>query len=297
MRYYHTGFGTIDPTQKLDVQGDIRIRKTGNYSRIYFDAQTNDPGGILHYENDNNATLWLYPSDDWDANATNDYIVFGDANISTRRFWFRGDGTSYFSGNIGVGTTNPAANLHVADNSARARIQSTGASNNAGLNFQTANGTMWEVGKHDTNNKLYFSFYDGSWHEKVQVDTNGNMTCGGLVENNLQTPEEQQAESIDRFDEGDVLCWSPESDRLEKCTVPNDRLVMAVASPDGKPIVMGAEAIKVIGPVQAGDILVSSDVPGYAMVNNDPAPGTVIAQALEDFNGEQGVIKAMIRKW
>jgi len=50
-------------------------------------------------------------------------------------------------------------------------------------------------------------------------------------------------------------------------------------------------------PFQAGDILVASDVPGYARVNNDPAPGTVIAQALEDFDGERGVIKAMIRKW
>jgi hypothetical protein len=32
-------------------------------------------------------------------------------------------------------------------------------------------------------------------------------------------------------------------------------------------------------------------------VNNDPRPGTVIAQALEGFEGEQGVIEAMIRKW
>ena len=47
----------------------------------------------------------------------------------------------------------------------------------------------------------------------------------------------------------------------------------------------------------AGDILVASDVPGHAMVNNNPAPGTVIGQALEGFNGESVLIKAMIRKW
>ena len=45
----------------------------------------------------------------------------------------------------------------------------------------------------------------------------------------------------------------------------------------------------------AGDLLVASSVPGYAVVNNQPAPGTVIAKALEDFAGEQGTIKAMIR--
>lgn len=60
---------------------------------------------------------------------------------------------------------------------------------------------------------------------------------------------------------------------------------------------MGAEPVKVIGPVVAGDILVSSDTPGYAMVNNDPAPGTVIGQALESLDDGSAIIKAMIRKW
>ena len=77
----------------------------------------------------------------------------------------------------------------------------------------------------------------------------------------------------------------------------HDRLVQAVADAEGRPIVIGAELVKVIGPVERGDILVASDVPGYAMVNNDPISGTVIAQALEDFHRERGVIKAMIRKW
>jgi len=70
-----------------------------------------------------------------------------------------------------------------------------------------------------------------------------------------------------------------------------------VADENGKPIVIGAEVIKALGPVQRGDLLVASSVSGYAMVNDDPAPGAVIAQALEDFEGEKGIIKAMIRKF
>ncbi|MBE2223049.1 MAG: hypothetical protein IAF02_16010 [Anaerolineae bacterium] len=127
--------------------------------------------------------------------------------------------------------------------------------------------------------------------------TGGSLTTGAVIEANLQTPEELQSDKISRFSLGDLLCWSPETDQLELCTTLNDRLVMAVANNNGKPIVMGAEPIKVIGTVQAGDILVTSETPGYAMVNNNPAPGTVIGQALEDFNGESGRIKAMIRKW
>ncbi|HFQ94710.1 MAG TPA: hypothetical protein ENK32_11910 [Anaerolineae bacterium] len=127
--------------------------------------------------------------------------------------------------------------------------------------------------------------------------TGGSLTTGAVIEANLQTPDEQKADSIARFELGDVLCVSPESGQLELCATPNNRLVQAVANRNGKPVVMGAEPIKVIGPTQIGDILVTSDVPGYAMVNNNPAPGAVIGQALENFNGESGLIKAMIRKW
>jgi hypothetical protein len=120
--------------------------------------------------------------------------------------------------------------------------------------------------------------------------------CGALVEANLQTEEEQKADRIDRFEEGDVLCWSPAGGHLERCTAADDRLVQAVADPEGRPIVLGAEVVKVIGPVRAGDYLVSSEVPGYAMASPDPGFGTVIAQALEDLEGERGLVKAMIRK-
>ncbi len=130
-----------------------------------------------------------------------------------------------------------------------------------------------------------------------QIDVKGNamVNCGAFVEANLQTTEELETGRIDRFEEGDVLCWGME--QLELCSIANDRLVQAVADNKGRPIVLGAEVVKILGPVQRGDILVTSDMPGYAMVNNDPISGSVIAQALEDFDGEAGVIKAMIRKW
>lgn len=123
----------------------------------------------------------------------------------------------------------------------------------------------------------------------------GSITQGALIESNLQSPDEIEAERIERFSEGDVLCWVV--DRLELCAKQGDVLVQAVADKNGKPIVLGAEVIKVLGPVQTGDLLVASDIPGYAMVDNNPQPGTVIAQALEAFEGERGIIKAMIRKF
>ena len=124
--------------------------------------------------------------------------------------------------------------------------------------------------------------------------TPGSISTGAVIELGLLTQEEHLAGQIDRFTWGDVLCWSRETARLELCEEENNRLIMAVAAPNGYPVVLGAEPIKVIGPVQIGDLLVASDVLGYAMVNNNPAPGTVIAKAIEDFDGERGIIKAMI---
>ncbi len=117
---------------------------------------------------------------------------------------------------------------------------------------------------------------------------------GALIETGLETPQEQ-IDGIASIDEGDVLCWNKE--RLEKCREANTVAVQAVASDERHPIVLGAELIKVLGVVKVNDLLVASDVPGYAMVNNAARPGTVIGQALEDFDGEQGLIKAMIRKF
>jgi len=54
---------------------------------------------------------------------------------------------------------------------------------------------------------------------------------------------------------------------------------------------------KVIGKVERGDMLVSSAVPGHAMVNNDAKPGRVIGKALESKNSnDRGVIEVLVGK-
>jgi hypothetical protein len=152
------------------------------------------------------------------------------------------------------------------------------------------NGT--DFGGYKTPLALYS---DGSVSIGGTLDMNGHSVtnCGALVEANLQTPEDLAAERIERFEQGDVLCWS--NGQLEKCSKIGSPLVVAVADAEGKPIVIGAEPVKVLGPAHIGDLLVSSNVPGCAMVaEGTPAPGTVIAKALENFDGEQGLISAMI---
>jgi hypothetical protein len=53
--------------------------------------------------------------------------------------------------------------------------------------------------------------------------------------------------------------------------------------------------VKVLAPQHTGDLLVASDMPDFAVVaEGASAPGTVIAKALVDFDGEQGLISATI---
>jgi hypothetical protein len=42
----------------------------------------------------------------------------------------------------------------------------------------------------------------------------------------------------------------------------------------------GRVPVKVVGAVKKGDLLVTSEFPGYAVVNNDPKTGTVIGKAI-----------------
>ncbi len=102
------------------------------------------------------------------------------------------------------------------------------------------------------------------------------------------------------FGLGDVLCIDPANpnpDALVLCTVPGSPLVTAVAGADGQSVLVGTASIKVSGPVQVGDFLVASSIPGVAVVNNNPAPGTVIAQALEVNPNGTATIRALIRKF
>lgn len=59
----------------------------------------------------------------------------------------------------------------------------------------------------------------------------------------------------------------------------------------------GRVPCKVIGKVNKGDLIVTSAVPGYGMVNNTPKPGTIIGKALEAKDStNKGVIEVVVGK-
>ena len=59
----------------------------------------------------------------------------------------------------------------------------------------------------------------------------------------------------------------------------------------------GRVPCNVIGKVAKGDMLVASNIPGYAIVNNTPTVGSVIGKALADkLDGDRGVVEVVVGK-
>ena len=57
----------------------------------------------------------------------------------------------------------------------------------------------------------------------------------------------------------------------------------------------GRTTCKVIGPVEKGDIIVTSAIPGYGMVDNNPVVGTVIGKAVGTKDGDgQGFVEVVV---
>lgn len=126
-----------------------------------------------------------------------------------------------------------------------------------------------------------------------------NLQTGGLVEANLMTEAERAAPRIERFSQGDLLCWSAAAERLELCAEAASPLVVAVANVDGKPLVAGVEPLRVVGPVAPGELLVAAGMPGYAAAwsqlgTGAPPPGVVIAKGLATCAEPTCILKAMI---
>ncbi|MCD4736872.1 MAG: hypothetical protein K8R53_12580, partial [Bacteroidales bacterium] len=106
------GIGTSSPSQKLHVQGNMRL--TGRLYDYYNSYGT--PGQVL--SSTGSGLDWINASDaDWTISGSNMYsAVSGAVGIGTSSYYQRLNvgGGAYFSGNVGIGTNSPSSALDVA---------------------------------------------------------------------------------------------------------------------------------------------------------------------------------------
>ena len=139
---------------------------------------------------------------------------------------------------------------------------------------------------------VYATFFRGTATEAYYAD---------LAENYLADAD---------YEPGTVLVFGGDAE-VTVCTAKGQRSAAGVVSTNpahlmnshaqGDNVValalQGRVPCKVIGKVNKGDILVTSAIPGYAIVDNDPKVGTIIGKALENkADGDRGIIEVVVGK-
>ena len=152
----NVGIGTSSPSSKTSIIG------TG-VNGLHLGQQTDNNGNSARLFYDNSTNIWTTYS------TAGSFKIASGATIGTT------SGTDRLvinsSGNIGIGTSSPTANLHVSGSGARKiDITDTGGAN---TRISTANNNSY-VGS-TTNHPLLFITNDT---ERMRIDSSGNLLVG-----------------------------------------------------------------------------------------------------------------------
>jgi len=153
-----------------------------------------------------------------------------------------------------------------------------------------------------------------TWNNVLQKPTNFVYNDGGTYSINISGTA-QTARYADlaekylpdvQYAPGTVIIFGGVNE-ITQSTTANDRCVAGVISTDpglmmnsdlenGQYIALqGRAPTNVVGTVKKGDLMVTSDIPGVAMANNDAKIGTIIGKALEDYNSQEvGTIEVVV---
>jgi len=142
---------------------------------------------------------------------------------------------------------------------------------------------------------------------------NGNLTTTTFTGTSTQAQYADLAEKYTtdkNYEAGTVLVFGGEKEVTE-CTAKYDKRIAGIVSTDPAYLMnsssdginvglIGRVPCKVVGEIRKGDLMVSSDTPGYAEAWRDesnPQTGSVIGKALENkYGASNGVIEVVVGK-
>jgi hypothetical protein len=315
------GIGTAGPITPLDVFGSARIGQTsqaealqmwrdnssggtsafaiytknaaGAYVRCgYFGAKlsTLTPGA-------ENGTFSLYTVKNGSLSHK-----FGEYDASSER-WF-------LNGNVGIGTTSPTKKLDVAGDAAVSGTLGIGTTNaTARITVQGTSGDL--IAAYNSSNRVFVvkstgevradgavyaaSFNTGSADVAERVNTSEWVEAGDVVEidpdhagffRKSADPYSRRVAGIISTSPGVILGNSTDS---ETGDWDDNRAVLAIAG--RVPVRVTTEN----GPIQVGDLLVASSVPGVAMKGEvSLSVGAVVGKAMEPLDEGEGTIMAQV---
>jgi hypothetical protein len=313
------GIGTTSPQAPLNVVGNIRA----DSGQMRFYTSSSDTGGstgIVANPNgwtriDPNGSRFLIPVPASLVASASNILDIERTDTWQHLMELHSDGGAFYLGNVGIGTASPASLLSVGSSS-QFQVNSAGGVTSGqivssgpvgiGVNPQY---TLDVAGQIHASQAIYASggitFSDGS------SLTSANTLCGGDYAESVDVSGERAT-----FEPGDVLeIDGVHPGQVEKAATPYSKRVSGIFST--KPGAVGrrqltpksdsevpmamigivpTKASAENGPIEAGDLLVSSSTPGYAMKGTDPNRmlGAIIGKAMASLSSGKGVLEVLV---
>jgi hypothetical protein len=250
----------------VNVSGNLSGSVTGNVTgnadtatKVSTESTTLDADYYLAFVNSNNSTA-AYETvyTDTDINYNPSTNILSVANLSV-------------SGNVNFAGISMTGNLLPSANNPTDSGQSIGSSTN-----------KW--------NTVYASVFSGTATEALYAD---------LAENYLGDGTYEPGTVLVFGGDAEVTVTNSKGDRRVAGVVTTNPAYLMNSMLEGEHVtsvaLQGRVPCRVLGKVSKGDLLVSSAVPGYAIVDNDAKVGTVIGKALENKTDDgKGVIEVVV---
>ncbi len=266
----------------------------------------------------------------WTNNATGvNYAIYGETGSPTGfAGYFVGRG--YFSANVGIGTESPEAPLHVANQirvgkdltypNVYGEIKHDGGSSGFIINAHALGGWADLLFQTDGVTRMFIESQGnvgiGTATPAAKLDVNGTAAVNVLqINGGSDVAEPFEADDAASIEPGTLMVLDAVTPgKVSISTVPYDKKVAGIVSgaggikagltlrqehKSGESILVaiaGRVYCKAVGPIETGDLLTTSGIPGHAMraVDRDRSHGAIIGKAMSRLEEGTGLVLVLV---